>query len=137
MIELHGWVTIRATYSTIYAEDLHEEKYDHMVVEKIKLEIERLLWFKPKIRAMNGDYYSSFDLFCNHKSEDVKEILMFFERIGKIAEGSYGLIYMYDDEDDIGKDNQFQVWVLARGIVKKYDDTFLSPFIPKVEDRWL
>ena len=37
-----------------------------------------------------------------------------YKKIGKMAEGSYGLIYLYDDEDE-GKENEFQV----RGIIFK------------------
>lgn len=58
-----------------------------------------------------------------------------YQNIGKIAEGSYGLIYLYNDEDMNGKENQFQAFSLARGIVKETTNPFLSPIIPTIEDK--
>lgn len=70
----------------------------------------------------------------NRKDSETKEAFALSQKIGEIAEGSYGLIYLYDDEDTTGKENQFQVFVLARSIVKEVHDTFLSPITPTIED---
>ena len=51
-----------------------------------------------------------------------------------MAEGSYRLIYLHDDEAD-GKENQFQVFVLSKGSVKEFSDSYLSPIIPTIEDK--
>ena len=53
----------------------------------------------------------------------------------EVADSSYGLIYLYNDEDINGKQNQFQVFSLARGIVKENKDPFLSLIIPTIEDE--
>lgn len=50
-----------------------------------------------------------------------------------MAEGSYGLIYLYDDEA-AGRENQFQVFSLSRGSVKEFSDFYLSPIVPTIED---
>ena len=63
------------------------------------------------------------------------EIFAVFKLIGEIAEGSYGIIYLYNDEDTDGKENYFQVFSLARGMIKENLDEFLSPIIPTIEDR--
>lgn len=47
--------------------------------------------------------------------------------------GSYGLLYVHDDEAKINSD-VFVVYKLARGKVERTVDTLLSPFIPTVED---
>ena len=66
----------------------------------------------------------------------VSDLIAFFETVGKIAEGSYGLLYLHNDEDQ-EKYNNFVVHRLARGTVEIYPDTLLSPVIPNVEDEWI
>lgn len=55
-------------------------------------------------------------------------------KIGQIATGSYGLIYLYNDEDTHGKENMFQVFSMVRGVVDEKRDPFLSPIIPTLEN---
>ncbi|MDE7204431.1 MAG: immunity 7 family protein [Lachnospiraceae bacterium] len=131
MIELHGWVTIRETYKVTFDEEEHIE----IIVQKIRDEIDKLHWFKPIIKVMNGEWFLEFSLFSNRKDSRSREIFELYKRIGEIALGSYGLIYLYDDEDMEGKENLFQVFSLARGIVEEREDSFLSPVIPTIEDK--
>lgn len=131
MVELHGWITIRETYSAFFKE---EEKID-LLVARIKDEINRLSWFKPEIKAQNGEWFLEFTLFSNRINPQVLEVFEFCTWIGKVADGSYGLIYLYNDEDINGKENQFQVFSLTRGVVKENNDPFLSPIIPTIEDE--
>ena len=131
MIELHGWVTIRETYKAAFCEEDHIET----IVQNIQDEIDRLRYFKPVLTAMNGDYFLEFSLFSNRQDSRSREIFELYKRIGEIAPGSYGLVYLYDDEDTVGKQNLFQVFSLARGIMKEREDSFLSPVIPTIEDK--
>ena len=131
MIELHGWVTIRETYKVTFDEEEHIE----IIVQKIQDEIDKLHWFKPTIKVMNGEWFLEFSLFSNRKGSRSREIFELYKKIGEIALGSYGLIYLYDDEDMEGKENLFQVFSLARGIVEEREDSFLSPVIPTIEDK--
>lgn len=131
MIELHGWVTIRETYKA----DFDEEENIDLLVKKIQDNIKKLSWFKPEIKAQNGEYFIELSLYTNRMNPQTLEVLELYQNIGKIAEGSYGLIYLYNDEDMNGKENQFQVFSLARGIVKENTDPFLSPIIPTIEDK--
>jgi len=131
MIELHGWVTIRDTYEAIFEEG---DNID-LVVTEIHEKINQLCWFKPEIKNGNGSRFLHFSHFANRIRPDTEEIFQLFEHIGKIAKGSYGLIYLYDDEDGNGQNNHFQVFSLARGVVKKHVDPFLSPIIPTIEDE--
>lgn len=127
MVELHGWVTIRETYKVT-----DEDNID-VIITQIKKAIENLSWFKPQIKVLNGDYYIEFSIFANRQNPETQEVFRFFKHIGEIAEGSYGLIFLYDDEMK-GKENQFQVFSLARGIVKEFNDSYLSPIMPTIED---
>lgn len=128
MIELHGWVTIRKTYKVTFEED-----YDNIFIDKIKKEIENLLWFKPQIKALNGEWFLEFTIFANRKNPETEEVFQLYNRIGELAEGSYGLIYLYDDEAE-GKENQFQVFSLSKGSIKEFSDSYLSPVIPTIGD---
>ncbi len=128
MIELHGWVTIRETYKVIFEED-----NDNIFIDKIKKEIENLSWFKPQIKALNGEWFLEFTIFANRKNPETEEVFQLYNRIGELAEGSYGLIYLYDDEAE-GKENQFQVFSLSKGNIKEFSDSYLSPVIPTIED---
>ena len=128
MIELHGWVTIRETYKVTLEED-----NDNIFIDKIKKEIENLSWFKSQIKALNGEWFLEFTIFANRKNPETEEVFQLYNRIGELAEGSYGLIYLYDDEAE-GKENQFQVFSLSRGSIKEFSDSYLSPVIPTIED---
>ncbi len=129
MVELHGWVTIRETYEAKFEEDNVD-----IVINKINKEIENLLWFKPHIKVQNGTYFLEFSLFSNRRNSETQEIFKLYNKIGKLAVGSYGLIYLYDDEEE-EKENQFQVFSLSRGIVQELKDVYLSPIVPIIEDE--
>lgn len=131
MIELHGWVTIRETYKASFDEEEHLD----LLVKRIQDKIMKLSWFKPEIKVQNGDWFMEFSLYTNRITKRTLEIFELFKQIGKIAEGSYGLIYLYNDEDLNGKENQFQVFSLARGVIREHRDSFLSPIIPTIEDK--
>lgn len=131
MIELHGWVTVRETYKAVFDEEEHID----LLVLRIQAEIDKLRWFKPGIKAMNGEWFLEFSLYSNRRDSRLQDILGLYRRIGEIAAGSYGLIYLYDDEDMEGRENRFQVFLLARGTVEEREDSFLSPVIPAIEDK--
>ena len=131
MFEFHSWITIRETYEVRDDEEEGIEK----VLQKVRDSIKLLNWNKPEIKARNGESYIEFSLFSNRKTEEIVELLDFFSHIANIAIGSYGIIYMLDDEDQNGKNNQFQVYSISRGKLHEQTDSFLSPFIPVVEDK--
>ncbi len=127
MVELHSWITVRETY------EICEDADDTKIIQNIKQVIQELRYIDVSVKVTNGNYYIEFSLYANHFSADVKEYLSFFSEIGRIAKGSYGLLYLHNDED-IAHCNEFQVWRLSRGEVRKFDDKILSPFVPTVED---
>ena len=131
MIELHGWVTVRETYKAVFDEEEHVD----LLVKRIQGEIIKLSWFKPEIKAQNGVWFMDFSFYANRINPQTLEVFELYKQIGKIAEGSYGLIYLYNDEDINGKENQFQVFSLARGVIRENSDPFLSPIIPTIEDK--
>ncbi len=126
MVELHSWITISETYEIC-------EEDDDRVIQNLNQIIQGLRYIDVSIKVTNGEYYIEFSLYTNHFSADVKEYLNFFSEVGKIAKGSYGLVYLYNDEDETHC-NEFQILRLSRGEVRKYDDRILSPFVPTIED---
>lgn len=127
MVEMHGWITIRETYEVTDEDNLNA------IVDEVNSELEKLKYINPKVKWMNGEGYLQFALFTNHWSGDCQELVSVYYLIAKKAVGSYGLLYVHDDEskDDC---NSFVVYKLARGKVERITDTLLSPFIPTVED---
>ncbi|MNN35540.1 hypothetical protein D3C81_1493930 [compost metagenome] len=83
----------------------------------------------------NGIYHLSVGGFLNRKTSEAEEIIKLYQFIAEHASGSYGLLYTRDDEDIEGYDNEFRVFVLARGSLQLKEDVFLSPFVPVVEDN--
>lgn len=127
MVEVHGWITLRETYEVTDEENLE------MVLRQINDEIEKLKYSNLQIKRVNGECFIEILLCTNHMSPDVKEVISFYEIVGKVAKGSYGLLYVHNDEDEDSY-NDFMVYRLARGRVEIYRDNLLSPIVPIIED---
>lgn len=125
MIELHCWITINEHYC------LDDDNIE-IIVQKINKKIKSYS-FDFSIKAMNGEYYLDYSLYSNHYAQDTKEMIDLFQYIGKIAIGSYGLLYLHNDEDKENS-NSFKVYKLAKGTVYEMTDPFLSPCIPTIEE---
>ncbi len=131
MVELHGWALLRESFA-IDNEDDHIERIINCLSQEIKkLKIDEKLL---RLDYCNGEAFVTATKFANHFSDDIKEIIDFFKRITRIAPGSYGLLYLHNDEDTNGFHNAFQVFVLSKGEFKLQQDPFLSPYIPMVEE---
>lgn len=133
MYEYHGWITLRESFLN---EDDTEENIDE-IVSDVNDKIYSLDCGNGllDLRAVNGEYHLSVSGLLNHKSQQAEELFSLFEFIAENAVGSYGLLYVRDDEDENGEDNKFQVYVMARGKIEEKKDRFLSPFTPTVEDE--
>ena len=133
MFEYHGWITF--VYSPYDVEN-EEEKLDE-VISYARNFIEQVLNKNhiAELKVINAEYMASFAGFANHRSPDVEAVIEFFEEIGKKAPGSYGLLYVWDDEvPDF--DDEFQVGRLVRGNFEFVKDHYLSPRIPTLEDEY-
>ena len=136
MIELHGWLTIRPTYMD---EDKHPEIDEELIYKEVEMLVESLrLRALDKVKWKNGICHIDISYFSNHENPETKEILKAFEDIARLAPGSYGLIYYWNDENYGSNDyeNEFRVLVFKRGTCEWKDDPFLSPCIPVIEDAW-
>ena len=133
MFEYHGWITF--VYSPYEVED-EDEKLDK-VISYAENFIKQVLNERhiAELKVINAEYMASFAGSANHRSPDVEAVIEFFEEIGTKAPGSYGLLYIWDDEvPDF--DDEFQVGRLARGKFEFVKDHYLSPRIPVLEDPY-
>lgn len=131
MFEYHAWVTVQHSAGD---EDDADLKAAHARVEE---ELEPLQGGTSlvNLRWVNGMTQLHLSGLLNHRSGEGQNVIDTFYRVGQVAQGSYGVLYMLDDEDPSGKNNEFQVLVMRRGRVAQQADHFLSPCIPMIEDE--
>ncbi|MBT2765374.1 Imm7 family immunity protein [Paenibacillus sp. ISL-20] len=132
MYEYHGWATIRESSS--FEDD--EEKYS-FIVQDIRKYFDEIEWPSGvlDLRAVNGDYQVWIAGLNNHKPVTKNNPIEVLRKIGELAPGSYGVLYIRDS-DDAELFNEFKVYTLIRGEIMEHNDPFLSPFIPKIEDAY-
>jgi hypothetical protein len=162
MFEFHGWATVRFTAENRDRDD--EDALQEAAVQKVWSYIRELGYgpvhaqaqapthprdprsrFSGRVvsaakanvvldlRRVNGEAQVWAAGFKNHATPVKRELLDMFHYFAQVAPGSYGLLYTRDDEDP-DHDNEFRVYVLARGTLTEHADPFLSPIMPTVED---
>ena len=131
MFEYYGWIAL--IYSICEVED-EDEKLE-IAVDYAKNLIKKTLpeHHINELRAINGQYMVSLAGVSNHRGFLEEALISFFREIGKKAPGSYGLLYISDDENP-EFENEFRVGRLVRGQFEFVKDSHLSPRIPTIED---
>jgi len=133
MVEYHGWITIRLNFKDV--EDLNDEnigKLVNLVHKKITgYNLEKSI----SLRFVNGTAMLSCNGLTNHWGGDIEDVLALYNYLAKEAVGSYGLLYFRNDEANDEESNNFTVYYLAKGELKKTKDNLLSPCIPVIEDE--
>ena len=129
MLELHGWLTISETYKD-------EDEYTNETLEDIMRQVKRIIENSSTqltLKYMNGMPFLITSLYANHRTNETDNIIETYKSIAKTATGSYGIIYLCDDEDTRHY-NEFQIYIFKKGeCIYKTDDVF-SPCIPNIED---
>lgn len=164
MFEFHGWATIRFTYENRDIEN-EDELQDAVVEQvrryvqqlgysSVANPVRAPQMMPPphsrfsgrpvsaakanvvlSVSVMNGQAQLWTEGFKNHSATIGQELLDLFRYIAHVAPGSYGLLYIWDDED-LACDNEFRAYVLARGAFTERADPFLSPVVPTIEDPY-
>ena len=142
MYSVHGWATISPSYKNDDTVDdlLDDDKMDALR-QQIADHIQELGLHRSRqaanpfaeIRPLNYTTHLWLSGSNNHAVWH-KAIMDLFTFIATVAPGSYGLLYVENDEDPEHANQQFRVWVLARGAFVERGDPFLSPHFPVVED---
>lgn len=130
MFEFHGWASVQ--YHTHDTDIVRQDRCWDKLVEYMETIPNEHVW----MQRYNGCDSVLVAGQHNHRSEYVIEL---FRWIANNAPGSYGILYIRDDEDCSRKSdfsNEFRVWRLCRGTLQEQDDPFLSPAIPTVEDPY-
>lgn len=130
MFEFHGWATVH--YHTHDTDSALQDRCWQQLAAYVKTIPDDLV----QLQRYNGCDSVHVAGQHNHRSEYIIEL---FRWIGENASGSYGILYIRDDEDRLRDDdysNCFRVWRLCRGQLSERDDPFLSPAIPTVEDPY-
>lgn len=134
MFEFHGWAVLRASTSD------DDEQPDLDLLKQFRAEVARLA-SASDARPPCSDFVHTSDVvwngmtsftvsgLLNHRREYV---LQLFRWLAERGPGSYGLLYIWDDESE--HPDVFRVWRLARGTLTEEADPFLSPPIPTLED---
>lgn len=129
MVELHGWLSVFETYED---EDLLPQAEIESITQKVKNIILKTDC-GIELQYMNGFSFIS-TLFCsNHRTKEVDDIIETYKSIAEIATGSYGIIYVRDDEDEVHY-NEFQIYTFRKGSCTYKADADFSPCIPVIED---
>ena len=133
MFQMHGWAVVRSdTY-----ESTGEAEATLLARLQEQIELTQVTNIRVHLDVgLNGDLHVlSVDGHRNHRYIPVIDL---FGWLAANGPGSYGLLYVLDDEDFKTGDfqNEFRVWRLARGVLEERSDPFLSPAIPTVEDPY-
>jgi hypothetical protein len=131
MFEYHAWITIHSSPGE-EEDNVAKGAFDDAVREVGPLQGGTT---EVSLRWVNGTAQLHMSGFLNHRSGEGQEVIDTFERVAKTAPGSYGILYIRDDEDPSGRENEFQVIVMRRGTTFATTDSFLSPCVPVIEDE--
>ena len=121
MIQINGWLEIIPTYLN---EDVHTEIDEEAIYSQVENILANLEYNDMKIITKNGIRIINFFLCTNHKTAEAEEMLQTFERIAKVATGSFGLLHVWDEYEDV---DNFRVLVARKGLVAWEKDEFFSP----------
>lgn len=127
MVELHGWLSVWETYDD---EDTHSQDELDAIAQKVKDIVSEN---GIELRYINGVPFVNTLMCSNHRTAEVDNIINAYTKISQTATGSYGVIYLRDDEDEEHY-NEFQVYVFKNGTCTYKKDKELSPCIPLIED---
>ena len=132
MIEIHGWLSISATYQ---CEDLLLQSEIDRIMQQVQ-DIVSNCQYEIDLRYVNGCAFIN-TLYCsNHRTEEVDVLIETYKRISETVAGSYGVLFIRDDEDKILY-NEMQVYIFKKGKCLLKRDTDFSPCIPTIEDEMI
>ncbi|RCW89822.1 Imm7 family immunity protein [Winogradskyella arenosi] len=133
MIEINGWAVIRESYKE---EEDDDNELLNSIIKQIESKINELDYSNEfySLKRLNGTYHLS--IMVNHNHRTVTEhVIDFFKWLALISKGSYGIMYVQDDEDiERGNEDKFKVWSMKKGKVAELDDIYLSPLNPEIEE---
>ena len=135
MIEFHGWIVIRESYCEENDSESHLKEILEELSKKIFLLKNEVSDIDINLQSKNSIYQVSMFSAANHKGYTWDQAYILKKWIAENAVGSYGLIYMLDDEDIInGNEDKFIVYCIKKGEIHVLEDKCFSPLVPEIED---
>jgi hypothetical protein len=128
VFEWHGWATIVASPGA--ADDAAAEARQRDAEARVARVIAAAAGVANEtldLRPANGSVHVWLAGWHNHRDEAV---IGLFRSIAQAAPGSYGVMYVLDDDVS----DTWDRLVMRRGTVSREADTSLSPHIPAAED---
>ena len=129
MIEMFAWLSVHPTYAD---EDTLPPEHEPQIMKQVS-EILRRSGCGIKMQYRNGQPCIQTAYAANHRSAETDALIDTYRRIAETATGSYGVLYLLDDEDPLHH-NDMQVYKFRRGTVTHGTEPDFSPCIPKLED---
>jgi len=130
MFEFHGWAVVR--YDTHDTDEADQRHALDAVLSLARGHGQRSLITSFRHNGCEGLAWNG-----QHNRRRDGWPVELLKQIAELAPGSYGVLYVIDDEAVAAEDrNAFRVWVLRRGSVSEQADQLLSPFVPRCEDRY-
>lgn len=131
MIDANGWIRIFIDDDGEIGNETHDrffEEIDPVISDFNKYDNQFI-----ELKKMNVSEVYYIGLAHNHSSNYLDDLIALYKTIGKKAPLSYGLLYVYDDEDQ-KRFNKYRVFRLAKGAFTEHEDTLFSPYFPIIED---
>lgn len=135
MFEFHGWLSLRVDEQDDPDLAILEERLDRAeraLLNEVEKVDDDFSVFELR-RAGNALRYLSVHGLTNHRYSQVIDL---FRWVAASLPESYGLLYVWDNEDDRENgsySNAFRVWRVAQGALTEHADAFLSPRVPTIE----
>ena len=128
MVELHGWLSISEIY-----ED--EDNYEKAELDSVMQKVKKIVADNNsvEIEYKNGLPFITTLICTNHHNPELDMVINTYKLVSETATGSYGMIYIRDDEDSVHY-NEFQIYIFKKGECRFKVDNDLSPCIPEVEN---
>ena len=150
MFQAMGWVVVRVSRDAYIGARNDQLDYidDDLDAQDSKLWARLLAWLEDNsdaglLRWQFVEHLNNaqgvLQIFAsrNHRASSIWPLM---DWIAENGTGSYGLIYVWDDEDNgygrevrtVDHSNEFRVWRILNGKVEEFADPFLSPIVPVI-----
>ncbi len=154
MLNATGWIIVRTSRERYADPELTLDQMVDVLDDAVRIKDEALwqqlrVWldenadpglkwqFAEQLNNMSG--LLQFAASRNHRASCIWDMMRWIAVNGS---GSYGVVYVHDDEDTKGNShyrrgdndfsNCFRVWRILNGKVEELDDPFLSPIVPLI-----
>ena len=127
MIDFNGWIEISMNIDPdLDSMDDGDLKHFFTEMEPHIMEFNNYSNQFMDYRALNGNKNYFLSGSHNHVLSYFDDLIALYQLIGKMAPGSFGLLYVRLPEDPIYW-NQYRVFRLAKGVLTEHEDRLLSP----------